>query len=217
MDTQELISKLGLASTKKKTVTIMGLGVVGSAVAEQLARAGINLRIIDRDRVKQEDLASSSLYAVEHVGKFKAKEAKRILEGLNSEIKVRAFHEDVVENNAYLVESNVVVDCSNDLKTSLLIDKAAKKSPVVYVRADGADGHVFIAQDTRIAQASDFLEKYAPSKNSPVAPSAASLVSSLAVNKIFKLLTGEKTEKNCLFVDGWKFSFEKAPVRKNKK
>ena len=67
------------ATLRKKTVTVLGIGALGSAVAENLTRMGINLRIIDKDRVDEKDLDKLSLFAEEHTSKFKAKEAKKLL------------------------------------------------------------------------------------------------------------------------------------------
>lgn len=203
---------------QKKTATVVGLGAVGSAVAEMLARMGVNLRVIDKDRVYEGDLDKLSLFSEDQIGKFKAKEAKKLLEGLNKDIKVKAFHEELVKNNAYLVESDVVIDCSGNLDTALLVDVAAKKTPLVYARAAGIDGCVLVASDTRLRQITSFLEKNTPaSVDGRVLGSTVRIIASLSVNKALKVLTAQKFEKNMLLVNGWKFSFDKVTVRKDRK
>ena len=214
----ESVKELGPSAKdlKKKTVAVIGLGAIGSTVADMLARMGISLRIIDKDRVYEQDIEKLSLFDTSYISKFKAKEAKKILEDTNKDIKVKAFHEELVKNNAYLVEADVIIDCSNNMNTALLVDAAAKKRPVIYARAGGAQGCVIITSDTRIRQMQGFLEKNTP-VGKHVLPTTARLIASLAVNKALKVLTGQKYEKNLLLVDGWKFSVEKVTVRKDKK
>lgn len=200
----------------KKTVTIVGLGIIGSSVAQIFARVGVNLRIIDKDRVYEEDMSMLSLFGNEHISKFKAKEGKKLLENINADIKVKAFHEELVDNNAFLVESDVIIDCSNNLKTSLLVDKAAKDTPVIYTRAGCTKACVYIAHETRLTEIIPFLEKNTP-EDKAVLPSTSMIAAGLAANKALKILSGQKYEKNFLVIDDWKYSFEKIPVRKSKK
>lgn len=199
----------------KKTVSIVGIGAIGSAIAETLTRMGVNLRIIDKDRVDQNDLDKLSLFGEEHHAKFKAKEAKKLLEGLNKDVKIKAFHEELMKNNAYLIESDVVIDCTNNNDATLLADNARKKTPLIYVRAGGVEARVVILDTTSAKDVMAFLEKQSPlldSKN--VLPTTVQLVAAITVNKVLKILTGQRYEKNMLAINGWKFSVEKVPVRK---
>ena len=203
------------ADIRKKTVTVLGLGALGSTVAELLARAGVNLRIIDKDRVLEQDIPLLSLYTMEHCSKFKAKEAKKLLENINPDIKVKAFHEELMQNNAYLVEADAIIDCSNNFETSLLANEARKKTPIIYVRAGGVEGCALILDETGVDAVKDFLEKHVSEyEEQGTLPSTIHLTASLAVNKTLKLLSGQRYEKNLLKVNGWKFSFDKVAVRK---
>lgn len=203
------------ADLRKKTVTVLGIGALGSAVAELLTRMGISLRIIDKDRVHEQDLDKLSLFGEEHASKFKAKEAKKLLEDLNKEVKVKAFHEELMKNNAYLVESDVIVDCSNDMNTALLADAARKKTPMIYARAGGVEGSIVILDSTKVSDVQAFLEKNSPVQDDKsVLPTTVQLVAAITANKVLKILTGQRYEKNLLVVNGWKFSVEKVPVRK---
>lgn len=216
-DLQDSVLELGESPSqlRKKTVSVVGLGGLGSHVSELLARAGINLRLVDKDRVYEEELAYLTLFNESHLSKFKAKEAKKILEGINKDIKVKAFHEELVSDNAYLVDADVIVDCSNDMKTTLLVDKAAKKKPVVYTRIFGTEAHIYVAQDTRVKQVSQFLEKSVIDR-SGVLNSAISSAAGAIVSTVLKLLLGQKVPKSYVVLDTWKFASEKVTVRKNK-
>lgn len=209
--------KVDIAELQKKTVSIVGLGVIGSNVAQSLIRMGINVRIVDKDRVYEEDLAALSLFSEEQISKFKAKEAKRLLEMINQNTKVKAFHEELVEDNAYLIEADVIVDCSNNMKTSLLIDKAAKGKPIVFTRASQTTGYAFIIQEASIVEYKDSLEKnVSVKKKESILPTTAQITAGIVVNKVIKLLTQQKVEKSMLVINGWNFSVDKVTIRKKK-
>lgn len=214
-DNLDAVKELGdkPSELRKRTATVLGMGALGSSVAETLARMGVSLRIIDKDRVQEDDLDKLSLFSEEHASKFKAKEAKKLLEGINKDIKVKAFHEELMKNNAYLVESDVIIDCSGDIDTTLLADEARKKTPMVIARAAGVEGGVLILDSTGARDVRSFLEKQLPEDDS-VLPTTVRMVSALAVNKALKALSGQRYEKSLLKVNAWKFSFEKVPVRK---
>ena len=216
----DAVKELGsdAASIRKKTATVVGLGALGSAVAETLARMGVNLRIIDKDRIYEEDLDKLSLFSSEHASKFKAKEAKKLLEDINPDIKVKAFHEELVENNAFLVDADVIIECSNNENTAGLVDGARQDTPLVYTRAAGVKGGVVVLDDTTLKDVSKFLDKHAPkAQQGEILGSTVRLTAGLAVSKALKILTGQRHEKSFLQVDGWQFSIEKSTVRKDKK
>jgi adenylyltransferase/sulfurtransferase len=203
------------ALLRKKTVTVLGVGALGSRVAELLSRMGVHLRIIDKDRVYLYDMDKLSLFTEEHDAKFKAKEAKKLLEDINKEIKVKAFHEELMDNNAYLIEADVIIDCSNNRKTSLLADSARKKTPLIIARAGGVMGTVLIIDDTRVKQIEGFLEKTSPVlPEGTVLPTTVQFVAAVTVNKALQVLTGQKYEKSLLKMNTWKNTFEKIPVKK---
>ena len=78
----ELVEQIGFKAQnmRSKTVTVLGLGGVGTVVAEILVRSGINVRIIDKGRILEEDLQRSFLFLEDDINKFKAKQAKKRLE-----------------------------------------------------------------------------------------------------------------------------------------
>lgn len=126
----------------KKTICIVGLGGVGSNIANRLARNECNLRIIDRDRIYQADLTRQDLYGHQEINKFKAKEAKKKLDLINPEVTVKAFHEDLQDDNSFLLQGNIIIDASNDPKTNLVIMKKAAqdKMDVFQVNYAGNEG-----------------------------------------------------------------------------
>lgn len=141
-DQARFIGEKAQKDLEGKTVAIVGLGGIGSTLAERLARAGVNLRLVDKERIYEEELQRLSLYDPGHIDKFKAKEAKKILDKLNPGLKVKTFHEELIQNNTFLLDGDVVIDATNDLKSSQLINKHCKK-PLLVVWYAGDQGIVF--------------------------------------------------------------------------
>jgi molybdopterin/thiamine biosynthesis adenylyltransferase len=217
----ELVEQIGSKAEqmRQKSVTIVGLGGVGSVVAEMLIRAGINVRIIDKGRILEDELQRLSLFLEEDIEKFKAKQAKKRLEMINPHVTVKAFHEDLTEHTMYLVDSDLVIDCSNDLKVSLMIDKYCFKKgiPMIYSYVAGTQGQIFIIdKKVSLSQISEYVKNIRISDKGIMAATihtAAGIIGS----KTAKILLGLSHQDNMLAFDVWDFTFEKKFVRKNKK
>ncbi|WP_249685574.1 ThiF family adenylyltransferase, partial [Bacillus velezensis] len=79
-------------------VLIIGAGALGSANAEMFVRAGVGTEtIVDRDYVDLRDLQRQQLYAESDVENNlpKAVAAKKRLEEIKSEVKVKALVQDL--------------------------------------------------------------------------------------------------------------------------
>ena len=69
---EKLIGKQAQKELSKKTVAIVGLGALGTNVSSLLARSGINLKLIDFDKIDLTNLQRQSLYTEKDVNKQKA-------------------------------------------------------------------------------------------------------------------------------------------------
>jgi len=218
---QELVEQLGdrAKELRNKTITVVGLGAVGTVAAEMAARAGVNLRIIDKGRILEEDLQRQSLFLEEDIDKFKAKQAKKRLEDINKGISVKAFHEDLTDQTIYLVESDLVIDCSNDLEVSLKIDKYCykKKIPMIYCFVAGSQGQVFVVdRDVSLSQISNYVKNHRISEKG-IMSATVHMAASIVAAKASKILLKMKHEKNMFSFDVWDLKFNKETVKKNKK
>ncbi|HLC73472.1 MAG TPA: HesA/MoeB/ThiF family protein, partial [Candidatus Nanoarchaeia archaeon] len=135
---QELLSYIGNKQEflQKKVVAIVGLGAIGSNTANLLARAGINLILIDRDIVELENLQRQTLYDEKDIGKPKSIQAKKKLKLINSEIKIEAFVEDLnYKNIDELINSDLILDCSDNMETRFLINDYSIKNDIPWIYA----------------------------------------------------------------------------------
>jgi len=92
---QIVLKDIGIIGQKKilsAKVLIVGVGGLGSPVAEFLSRAGVgSLGIVDDDRVSLSNLHRQSLYNTSNIGKFKVKIAKDQIKKINPSTKVKIY------------------------------------------------------------------------------------------------------------------------------
>lgn len=214
----ELVAQIGpkAKEMRSKTVTIVGLSGVGSTVAAMLVRTGISVRIIDKGRILDHDLHQTSLYIEEDLNKFKAKQGKKRLEDINKNVQVKAFHEDLTETNVYLVESDLVIDCSNDLKVSLIIDKycTKKKIPIIYSYVSGTQGQVFVVQNNATLSSISGNVKNTRVSEKGIMLATVQIAAGIIAAKAAKILLKQPIDKNAIFFDVWNASFENAVLKK---
>lgn len=124
----------------KKTVTIIGMGALGTALANHLVRAGIaELRIVDRDIVEESNLQRQMLFdeqdARDHIPKVIA--AKQKLNSINSAVKVIDFIEDVNASNieAIVTGSDLLLDGTDNMKIRFLINDISIKLGIPWIYA----------------------------------------------------------------------------------
>ncbi len=194
----------GVRRLKNATVTIVGLGGLGSVVAQLLARAGVGrLILIDRDYVEEENLHRQILYNEEDVGQQKAYSAMVALNKINSDIDIESHFENLDYTNiSRLVKGSVIVDCTDNLETRFLINEYAKKNniPWIYGGAVTTKGFVWVIQPFNICFRCVFSESKKGKSCSEVGVHSAivSIVGTLQASEAFKLITGQPVEKNLL-------------------
>ena len=87
-----LIGEKNQKKLAKAKIGIVGLGALGSAAAELLARTGIGtLYLWDADRIEESNLSRQHLYTEEDLGQFKVKAAEKRIKKINSKIIIKSF------------------------------------------------------------------------------------------------------------------------------
>lgn len=113
----------------EKKVLIIGLGAVGTLVAELLVRAGVkNLVLIDGDRLEIGNLTRHTL-TIKEIGEYKVSAVKRRLQIVEPQVEVEAlamsFYEANRKSRYAIISSEVIIDCTGD--DSLLYDLSKTK------------------------------------------------------------------------------------------
>ncbi len=128
-------------------VLIVGLGGLGSHVAEILCRMGVGgLRLVDRDYVDESNLHRQCLYTEEDAEQVKPKvialrdHLKAIQPRISIEARLR--HVDASNVRRLLKGVDVVVDGSDNLDLRLLLNEACVRAgkPFIFGAVGGASG-----------------------------------------------------------------------------
>lgn len=131
----------------QSTALVVGLGALGSVIANTLARSGVGtLRIVDRDFVEWNNLQRQVIYTEDDVRQRlpKAIAAKNHLEAANADICIEAEIADVDHRNIrQLCDGvDVIVDGTDNFEIRFLLNDASLELgiPWVYGGCIGAEG-----------------------------------------------------------------------------
>lgn len=138
---QILFDKIGEKGQEKieaGIVTIVGMGALGTHVAEQLTRAGVKrLNIIDRDYVESSNLQRQTLFIENDVKEMlpKVVAAERHLKKIREDIVIKTH---IAQCDAKLLQevarySDVIIDATDNFNTRLLINDFAFKMKIPWI------------------------------------------------------------------------------------
>ncbi len=122
------VGAAGQASLGASRVLIVGAGGLGSPVLQYLAGAGVGcLGIIDGDTLEPSNLHRQPLYGLADAGQPKAVLAAAAVRRINPAVRTEAHAGRLTAANALaLVQGyDVVVECSDNLRTKFLVNDAA--------------------------------------------------------------------------------------------
>ena len=151
------IGEKGQMELASKSVLIVGVGALGTVLANHLVRAGVGLvRIVDRDYVEMSNLQRQMLFDEQDVQNSlpKAIAAERKLKAINSSVTIEAFVTDVtVMTLPELLEGiDLVLDGTDNFRTRFLLNDMCFQQgiPFAYGGAVSARGMsaLFIPEKT---------------------------------------------------------------------
>lgn len=179
-------------------VSIVGLGGLGGAVTEILARLGIGLlTLIDADTFEESNLNRQFLSTYPILDTPKTMAAVQRIREINPAITVKCYTELLDDNNAaHLIEqSDVVVDCLDNIRIRFILERAAKKAgaPLVSAAVAGGYGHVtsIFPKDkglTLIYGDSDSILQKGAEASLCCLPHAVTLLAALETSEVVKIL-----------------------------
>ncbi|SFJ73246.1 ThiF family adenylyltransferase [Thermoflavimicrobium dichotomicum] len=144
------IGKDGQARLQSSRIAIVGMGALGTALANHMVRAGVGyIRIIDRDFVEESNLQRQMLYdEMDAQNQLpKAIAAKEKLERINSSVTIEAHVTDLTWRNAEKLLSSVdlILDGTDNFSVRYLINDVSIKHqiPWIYGGAVSARGMTF--------------------------------------------------------------------------
>jgi len=207
-------------------VLIVGCGALGTALANNLARAGVgHLTIIDRDFIELNNLQRQILFDEEDLRRNlpKAIAAANKLRLINSEIEIVPLVEDLnYENVEKLVAAaDIVLDGTDNFETRYLLNDVCVKlnKPWVYSGVIAAYGvtSTIVPGDTPCYRC--LFPDPPPPGTTPtcdtggIIGSIVGTIASIAAGEALKLIVGKgKLNAGLLSIDLWQNTFDKLPI-----
>jgi adenylyltransferase/sulfurtransferase len=211
----EHVCEAGQEGICRGHVALVGLGALGSAALNMLARAGVGtLTLIDPDRIELSNLQRQTLYDEAHVeaGEAKAEAAARGALAINSSICVRPVVARVTPENAeaLLADADVILDGVDDFRARYILNDVACKHgiPYIYGAVLGSFGVTMSIAPGRACLQCLFPEppeSWDTAATRGVLAAVVNTVASLQVVETLKVLMG-RTEDLCeglLQIDVW--------------
>ena len=110
-------------------ILLIGAGGLGSPASLYLAAAGIGtLGIVDDDAVDETNLQRQIVHSTERLGEGKAESAKRTIEALNPDVRVKVFAERLTSENVDRILGegwDAIVDGADNFPTRYLLNDAS--------------------------------------------------------------------------------------------
>lgn len=206
LNRQELvIGKKNQELLKKTTVAVVGVGALGSVVAELLARAGIGkLLLIDRDTVEESNIQRQVLYTKKDVGTDKVEAAKKFLENIGTKCRIEIHPVHLSNENITLLHSaDCVVDGSDNFAVRFLLNDWCKqqKKPWIFGSAIQKKGLAALFLPEGPCFRCLFHEKQATETcaSAGVLNSITTLIGTLQVSLLFDLLLEKEVIADTLY------------------
>lgn len=141
-------SDLDQMKLKNATVLIVGIGGLGNPVSLYLASAGVGRLILaDGDKIELSNLQRQVSFTQAQIGDNKAETIAEHLQQLNEEIDIEVVDEmlNLEQLSYYSDEVDVIVDCTDNLASRLMINQACvtSKTPLISGAAIRMEGQIF--------------------------------------------------------------------------
>ena len=231
---QIVLKDIGIIGQKKilsAKVLIVGVGGLGSPVAEFLSRAGVgSLGIVDGDRVSLSNLHRQSLYNTSDIGKFKVKIARDKIKKINPNTKITIYKIRLNNENFKKIINNYdyIIDGSDNFTTKFLLNDFCLKFKKVLVTGaiSKFDGHIFTFnfKDKKIPclrcffQESNISDDLLNCESEGILGTVAGIVGTIQANEILKkiLKIGTGLDGYIFILDLLHLNFRKVKLKKRK-
>lgn len=230
-EVQEKFPSVGVEGQKllrKSSVVLVGVGGLGSFLAQYLVRAGVGrFRFVDFDVVELSNLQRQVLYDEGDVGKSKVECAHQHLRRINSEVNLEPLEEKLTPQNAerLLTGFDVILDGTDNFKARFIMNDVAKKNriPFAFGSVAGAYGmsKIFLP-DERVCLR-DVVGDSLDVSNAPTAATGGlispilGVVTAFMATETIKVLTGalDRVERRLMVFDLWQSQWSQLEIAEN--
>jgi molybdopterin/thiamine biosynthesis adenylyltransferase len=224
---QEVLPLIGETGQKKLSaspVCIIGCGALGSVSAELLARSGIGtLTLVDHDVVDLTNLQRQALYTEEDINKPKASCLAGHLKKINSTLKCIVHDKNLDFKNISEISagSSLVLDCTDNISTRLLINEFCVKHELPWVHAAAIQEKGVILNILPGGPCFKCIfpkaEQGGSCEELGILNSTSHITSSIQVVEAIKILLGKDPTKEMLRINAWNQDIEKIKVKPDPK
>ena len=142
--TELLIGEEKLSKLRKSKILICGLGGVGGAAAELLARSGIgNLCIIDADSISETNINRQLIATHNNIGEDKSEAYRKRLIAINPEIKLdvrKLFLREEILEETLLEDWDFVIDAIDTLSPKIDLIRICYENKIPLISSMGSGG-----------------------------------------------------------------------------
>ena len=130
-------SQENLKKLSKIRIGVIGVGGIGCPLSQYLVNSGVKeLILVDGDTIEKSNLNRQILFNLEDIGKKKVEVAKKKLKLINSECKINIVDDNIsIKNLILLSECSIIVDATDDWKTSKLLNEYCVKNSINFLYA----------------------------------------------------------------------------------
>ncbi len=219
----------GQMALKSSSVLVVGAGGLGSPASMYLAAAGVGrIGLVDHDVVDLTNLQRQLLHSTADIGRPKTDSGKETIEGINPQIEVQTFHDQLNSGNAMdiLAGFDVILDGTDNFPTRYLLNDACVLlgKPCVYGSVFRFEGQVSVFYAKEGGPCYRCLYPAPPPPG--VVPSCAEggvlgvlpgIIGSLQALSTIKLILrkGETLVGKLLLFDALNMEFREVTIRKN--
>jgi len=228
------LKKIGVVGQKKllsSKILIIGAGGLGSPISIYLAGMGIgHIGIVDHDIINISNIHRQILFQNSDIKKKKVSVAKKKLEKINPNIKIKPYNLKLDKFNIKKVAQSyeIIIDGSDNFKTRFLVNEYCIKNKKILI--SGAiskfDGHVYTFNFKK--KNSPCLRCFMPNMPNDnrldcelngVMGSLGGIIGSIQANEVVKeiLNIGESLCGYILIIDSLNLNFRKVKLNKNTK
>jgi molybdopterin-synthase adenylyltransferase len=231
---QIVLKDIGTKGQKKiisAKVLIVGMGGLGSPVAEFLARAGVgSIGIVDDDKVSLSNLHRQSLYNTNDIGKFKVQVARVKIKKINPNIKIKDYKIRLNKNNfkKIIKDYDYIVDGSDNFSTKFLLNDFCYKFKKILIAGaiSKFDGHIFTFDFNNkkipclrcFFQDSDISNDLLNCESEGILGTVAGIIGTIQANEVLKKILdiGMGLDGYILILDLFQLNFRKVKLKKRK-
>ena len=211
MENQEKLSR--------STVAVVGLGGIGSIAAEILARAGVNLIIIDRDIVEKNNLQRQN-YIENDIGKPKSFALAERLRKINSDISIKSYFDDF---NPFTIEmlkgADIILDGLDNLESRFILNDYSMKNNITFAYCSAIRNEGFFKLFNGSPCLRCIFDKrhtIETCESSGIVNTITNFIATIAVNEIIKYIISGKAVEEMIHVNTSKPSFDLIKIKRGK-